>query len=79
MRLVGAAARCFMQLGALPVLVGGPGHQRDTGSVIEAARLPEQLREGGGIHRPESRRHMFRSATRVLYRTRVALASRDGT
>jgi uncharacterized protein (DUF362 family) len=42
--LVGAAARCFLHLGARSVAVGeGPGHQRDTEWVTSAARLPEQL------------------------------------
>jgi len=42
--LVGAAARCFLRLGARSVVIGeGPGHQRDTEWVISAARLPEQL------------------------------------
>jgi uncharacterized protein (DUF362 family) len=44
--LVGAAARCFLRLGARSVVVGeGPGHQRDTEWVTAAARLPEQLSE----------------------------------
>ena len=42
--LVGAAARCFLRLGAASVTVGeGPGHQRDTELVIASAGLPEQL------------------------------------
>lgn len=42
--LVGAAARCFLRLGARSVVVGeGPGHQRDTEWVISATRLTEQL------------------------------------
>ncbi len=42
--LVGAAARCFLRLGAASVTVGeGPGHQRDTDLVIASAGLPEQL------------------------------------
>lgn len=42
--LVGAAARCFLRLGAAFVNVGeGPGHQRDTELVIASAGLPEQL------------------------------------
>ncbi|HEY3826788.1 MAG TPA: DUF362 domain-containing protein, partial [Bryobacteraceae bacterium] len=45
--LVGAAARCFLRLGARSVVVGeGPGHQRDTEWVISATRLTEQLSEG---------------------------------
>ena len=47
--LVGAAARCFLRLGAASVTVGeGPGHQRDTELVIASAGLPEQL-SGGRI------------------------------
>ncbi len=44
--LVGAAARCFLRLGARRVVVGeGPGHQRDTELVVEAAGLRPQLNE----------------------------------
>src|SRR5580692_3314458 len=36
--LIGAAARCFLRLGALRVVIGeGPGHQRDTELVVQAA------------------------------------------
>jgi uncharacterized protein (DUF362 family) len=42
--LVGAAARCFLRLGAASVTVGeGPGHQSDTELVLASASLPEQL------------------------------------
>ena len=45
--LVGAAAGCFLRLGARSVVVGeGPGHQRDTEWVTSAARLPEHLSDG---------------------------------
>jgi uncharacterized protein (DUF362 family) len=44
--LIGAAARCFLRLGARRVVVGeGPGHQRDTELVIDAAGLKPILRE----------------------------------
>jgi uncharacterized protein (DUF362 family) len=44
--LIGAAARCFLRLGARHVVVGeGPGHQRDTELVVEAAGLGPILRE----------------------------------
>ena len=44
--LIGAAARCFLRLGASSVLVGeGPGHQRDTELVVNAAGLDQALRE----------------------------------
>ena len=44
--LVGATARCFLRLGARQVVVGeGPGHQRDTELVVEAAGLRPMLRE----------------------------------
>jgi uncharacterized protein (DUF362 family) len=44
--LVGAAARCFLQLGARRVVVGeGPGHQRDTELVVASAGLKPILRE----------------------------------
>ena len=44
--LVGAAARCFLRLGASRVVIGeGPGHQRDTELVVEAAGLRPHLNE----------------------------------
>ena len=44
--LVGAAARCFLRLGARRVVIGeGPGHQRDTELVLEAAGLTPHLNE----------------------------------
>jgi len=44
--LVGAAARCFLRLGARHVVVGeGPGHQRDTELVVNAAGLRPIFRE----------------------------------
>ena len=44
--LVGAAARCFLRLGARHVVVGeGPGHQRDTELVVDAAGLRPIFRE----------------------------------
>ena len=37
--LIGAAARCFLRLGAARVMIGeGPGHQRDTELVVQYAR-----------------------------------------
>ena len=42
--LIGAAARCFLRLGAARVVVGeGPGHQRDTELVVQAANLKPHL------------------------------------
>lgn len=47
--LVGAAAECFMQLGARKVTVGeGSGHQRDTELLLAQCGLDEELR-GRGI------------------------------
>jgi len=44
--LIGAVARCFLRLGAARVLIGeGPGHQRDTELVVQAARLKPHLAE----------------------------------
>lgn len=44
--LIGAAARCFLRLGASRVVVGeGPGHQRDTELVVNATGLDHVLRE----------------------------------
>ena len=42
--IIGAAARCFLRLGAARVVVGeGPGHQRDTELVVQAANLKPHL------------------------------------
>jgi uncharacterized protein (DUF362 family) len=42
--IIGAAARCFLRLGATRVMIGeGPGHQRDTELVVEAADLKPHL------------------------------------
>jgi uncharacterized protein DUF362 len=42
--LVGAAARCFLRLGAGRVVIGeGPGHQRDTELVVLASGLKPHL------------------------------------
>ncbi len=44
--LIGTAARCFLRLGAARVVIGeGPGHQRDTDLVVQAAGLKPHLRE----------------------------------
>jgi uncharacterized protein (DUF362 family) len=44
--LIGAAARCFLRLGASRVVIGeGPGHQRDTELVVRTAGLEPHLRE----------------------------------
>ena len=44
--LVGAAARCFLRLGARRVVIGeGPGHERDTELVLEAAGLRPHLND----------------------------------
>jgi uncharacterized protein (DUF362 family) len=44
--LIGGAARCFLRPGASSVSVGeGPGHQRDTELVFDAAGLDQALRE----------------------------------
>ena len=44
--LIGAVARCFLRLGARRVVIGeGPGHQRDTELVVDAAGLRPVLNE----------------------------------
>jgi uncharacterized protein (DUF362 family) len=44
--LIGAAARCFLRLGAARVTIGeGPGNHRDTELVVRAAGLEQHLRE----------------------------------
>ena len=42
--IIGAAARCFLRLGAARIAIGeGPGHQRDTELVVQAADLKPHL------------------------------------
>jgi len=42
--LIGAAARCFLRLGATRIVIGeGPGHQRDTELVVQVAGLKPHL------------------------------------
>jgi len=44
--IIGAAARSFLRLGATRVVIGeGPGHQRDTELVVQAANLKPHLAE----------------------------------
>jgi len=44
--IIGSAARCFLRLGVAKVVVGeGPGHQRDTQLVVQAANLKPHLAE----------------------------------
>ena len=44
--LIGAAARCFLRLGAAHVTIGeGPGHQRDTELIVQTAGLQPHLAE----------------------------------
>lgn len=44
--IIGAAARCFLRLGATRIVIGeGPGHQRDTELVVHAANLKPHLVE----------------------------------
>jgi uncharacterized protein (DUF362 family) len=81
--LVGAAARCFLRLGARHVVVGeGPGHQRDTELVIDAAGLRPMLREKriefADLNRDELRRVRLKarySGLGELWLPREVLAS----
>jgi uncharacterized protein (DUF362 family) len=42
--IIGAAAHCFLRLGATRIVIGeGPGHQRDTELVVQAAGLKSHL------------------------------------
>lgn len=64
--LVGAAARCFLRMGARRVVVGdGPGHQRDTELVVRSTGLEQQLAERGiefiDLNRDEVRKVKLRA------------------
>ena len=44
--VIGSAARCFLRLGATRIVIGeGPGHQRDTELVVQAANLKPHTAE----------------------------------
>lgn len=81
--LVGAAARCFLRMGALRVVVGeGPGHQRDTELLIHATGLEPQLAERGiefiDLNRDEVRKVKLRanySGLHELWLPRTVLTS----
>jgi uncharacterized protein (DUF362 family) len=81
--LVGAAARCFLRLGASRVVIGeGPGHQRDTELVVHAAGLEPHLKERQiefvDLNRDELRRVKLRanySGLHELWLPRAVLAS----
>ena len=81
--LTGAAARCFLRLGAVQVTIGeGPGHQRDTELVVHAAGLEPQLKERQiefvDLNRDELRRVKLRanySGLHELWLPRAVLAS----
>jgi uncharacterized protein (DUF362 family) len=81
--LIGAAARCFLRLGAARVVIGeGPAHQRDTELVIEAVGLKPHLREGGiqfvDLNRDELRKVKLKanySGLRALWLPRSVLDS----
>jgi len=64
--LVGAAARCFLRMGARRVVVAdGPGHQRDTELVVRSTGLEQQLAELGiefvDLNRDEVRKVKLRA------------------
>jgi uncharacterized protein (DUF362 family) len=81
--LMGAAARCFLRLGAARVTIGeGPGHQRDTELVVQAAGLEPHLRERQiefvDLNRDELRRVKLRanySGLHELWLPHTVLAS----
>jgi hypothetical protein len=81
--LIGAAARCFLRLGAGRVIIGeGPGHQRDSELVVQAAGLIPHLVnrkiEFVDLNRDELRRVKLRanySGLRELWLPQTVLAS----
>jgi len=81
--LIGAAARCFLRLGAARVTIGeGPGHQRDTELVVHAAGLGPHLKERKiefvDLNRDELRRVKLRanySGLHELWLPRTVLES----
>jgi uncharacterized protein (DUF362 family) len=81
--LIGAAARCFLHLGAARVVIGeGPGHQRDTELVVQAAGLKPHVRdrhiEFVDLNRDELRKVKLKanySGLDALWLPRTVLAS----
>jgi uncharacterized protein (DUF362 family) len=81
--LIGAAARSFLRLGARNIVIGeGPGHQRDTELVVQAAGLNQTLRDPriafADLNRDELRRVRLKadySGLRELWFPRTALAA----
>jgi uncharacterized protein (DUF362 family) len=79
---LGAAARCFLRLGASRVVISeGPGHQRDTELVVHAAGPESVLREPQiefvDLNRDELRKVRLKDAysgLRELWLPRTALA-----
>src|SRR6266446_8016256 len=73
--LIGAAARCFLRLGAVRVVIGeGPGHQRDTELVVQAAGLKPHLAERR-VRGSQPGRAQKSEAESQLQRSRRALAA----
>jgi len=71
--LIGAAARCFLRLGAARVVIGeGPGHQRDTELVVQSAGLNPHLNqrriEFVDLNRDELRRVKLKANYSVSFR-----------
>ena len=76
--LIGAAARCFLRLGAARVVIGeGPGHQRDTELVVQAAGLKPHLSgTADRVRGSEPRRTQESEAEGQLQRPRTSCGYR---
>ena len=81
--LIGAAARCFLRLGAAHVTIGeGPGHQRDTELIVQSAGLQPHLADRNiefvDLNRDELKRVPLKasySGLHELWLPRAVLAS----
>ena len=79
--IIGAAARCFLRLGATRVVIGeGPGHQRDTELVVQAADLKPHLADRRIEFVDLNRDELVRSeAEGELQRPRRAMVTAHGS
>ena len=67
-KLVGAAATCFLRLGASRVVVGeGPGHERDTEMVVSETGLEQELEDRAIAFVDLNRDELVRTKTKADY------------
>jgi hypothetical protein len=80
-KLIGAAATCFLRLGASRVVVGeGPGHERDTELVVSETGLEQELGRRAIAFIDLNRDELVRVRTKGrLQRSRSSLAAENSS